>query len=463
VFNKKNQVEAERKFGDRNSKLAHFGDASHVVIKTANGLGHSAWSRAIGKRLTLDTKKVFNLVKETITKENLRSIDRGDFTAIMQLVSKARTAGIVPKSHSTVRGLLPDDWDSWEQLADQLYLDLNEDLLYVARKCLTECIRQSYQGTIDFDDQIYMSALFGGVFDRYAVLLLDESQDLSPINHLQIKRAAAGRLIVVGDPRQAIYAFRGADSSSMDSLRQLRPDWIDLPLSTTFRCPKILVERQQSHAQGFQAHESNPEGMFLDLSSKEWRLPPGQVAILCRNNAPLFAAALRIIKSGSGCTILGSEIGKGLINVSKKIVPQDSTSLADARVLVLEHFEREIQKAIANQKDSKAEILEDRKDCLLAVLDNIKGSTMGDARRALESMFSKDNLRIVLSTGHKAKGLEWPTVVHLDPWRIPSKWAKEALAAGNSVAYNQDMNLRYVIETRAQETLILANLENFQP
>jgi len=87
---------------------------------------------------------------------------------------------------------------------------------------------------------------------------------------------------------------------------------------------------------------------------------------------------------------------------------------------------------------------------------------MGEARRTLETMFSKDNLRITLSTGHKAKGLEWPTVIHLDPWRVPSKFAKSAKANGNPIPMEQDLNLRYVIETRAQEKLILASLEDFQ-
>ena len=52
-------------------------------------------------------------------------------------------------------------------------------------------------------------------------------------------------------------------------------------------------------------------------------------------------------------------------------------------------------------------------------------------------------------------------MLHLDPWRIPSKWARLAADDNNSVPLEQEYNLQYVIETRAKNTLILANLEQF--
>ena len=457
VFNKKNQLEAEKKFKSLNSPLASFGSASHVDIVTANALGHRAWSKAIGKRLILDTKKLYNIVKKNITDNHLES-SRDDFIFVMQLVSKARHAGIGPRG----RCILEDTFENWQSVADSLYGELNENHIYLARKSLAECIKQSYGGLVDFDDQVYMSSLFGGVFPRYENTYVDEAQDLSALNHRQIKFTAAGRLVCVGDPRQAIYAFRGADSSSMDNLRKLRDDWIDLPLSTTFRCPKTIVSRQQSHAPGFRAHDTNAEGKVLDLQGQPWQVPPGRVAILCRNNAPLFSCALRIIRRGLGCTILGGEIGKGLVTLSKKIVPEDSTESSQARLMITAWRDKEIALALVNNQESRSEIISDKAECLLAVIEEGKCQTMGEARRTLETMFSKDNLRITLSTGHKAKGLEWPTVIHLDPWRVPSKFAKSAKANGNPIPMEQDLNLRYVIETRAQEKLILASLEDFQ-
>jgi len=452
AFNKKIKEELEAAFPD------------HFTVKTMNGLGAGAWNKAIGKRCQVDTDKLGKILKAFI-KSNSVELDRDDFSTVLQLVKRARTMGLVPEgARATV--IVKDNPDGWEAVADSLFLDASETQIWVARSVLRECIKQSYTGLVDFDDQIYMSALFGGVFDKYPLVMVDEAQDLSPLNHIQVRKSAAGRLIVVGDPRQAIYAFRGADSSSMDSLRGLRENWIDLPLSTTFRCPKAVVARQQTHAPGYNAHATAPDGEVVNFSS-DWQaasLSPGgeQVAILCRNNAPLFAAALRLIKQHIGCTLMGSEIGKALITLSKKVLPDDDASVELCIGLLREWGESEISKARANGKDERVALIQDKWDCFEAVIENSDAKTAGDIRRTLSTMFQAGSIRFTLATGHKAKGLEWHTVVHLDPWRVPSKYAKTQAAAGHMIALQQDMNLQYVIETRTKFRLVLANLEEMQ-
>jgi len=51
------------------------------------------------------------------------------------------------------------------------------------------------------------------------------------------------------------------------------------------------------------------------------------------------------------------------------------------------------------------------------------------------------------------QGLEFETVYHLDPWRVPSKYASD----GESL--EQELNVRYVIETRSKENLYLVDFE----
>ena len=65
------------------------------------------------------------------------------------------------------------------------------------------------------------------------------------------------------------------------------------------------------------------------------------------------------------------------------------------------------------------------------------GDTLSAAIAYAEDLFSQEGT-ITLLTGHKAKGLEWPVVYHLDPFLLRDN--------------EQDLNLRYVITTRAQET-----------
>ena len=252
----------------------------------------------------------------------------------------------------------------------------------------------------------------------------------------------------------------------MNAIRAMRKEWIDLELNTTFRCPQAVVRRQQDHAPGFTAAPEAPQGEVWD-----WRKPDEsgtvgwssgsplfhtqqQVAILCRNNAPLLRLAFKLIRQRVGVQMLGRDIGKGLVALSKQILPHDG---ADPQVCTHTINKwRDVQLANAGDDPTKADGVNDRADCLIAVLESGAISS-GDLRAKLEDLFSRQAAKVTLSSIHKAKGLEWDLVVHLDPWRIPSKQAK---AAGGD-ALQQEYNLRYVAETRTRNTLVLANLDDF--
>ena len=60
------------------------------------------------------------------------------------------------------------------------------------------------------------------VRERYRVVLVDEFQDTDPVQWEVLRRAFAGTttLVLIGDPKQAIYAFRGAEVLSyLDAVR----------------------------------------------------------------------------------------------------------------------------------------------------------------------------------------------------------------------------------------------------
>jgi superfamily I DNA/RNA helicase len=72
---------------------------------------------------------------------------------------------------------------------------------------------------------------------------------------------------------------------------------------------------------------------------------------------------------------------------------------------------------------------------------------MAQAVAYAEHLFAQRGT-IKMMTGHKAKGGEWPIVFHLDPWLI---------------GYDeQELNLRYVISTRAKEALYEIDSQNIR-
>lgn len=436
---------------------------SYFEVKTFNGLGHSAWGRALGKRCELEERKLSKLLS-TLCKEEELSLEQDEFIEILNLVKRARHAGLVPSSF-TQRGLLADITPNWDDLSE---LTLEEHHLALARELLVRSIKKSFEGLIDYDDQVYMSSLFGGQFPRFSRVFVDEAQDLSPLNHRQIAKVAGlnGRLFVVGDPKQAIYGFRGADHTSMDSLRGLRKDWTDLLLSLTFRCPRAIVDRQQNHAPGYTAAPANADGEVLpwayDLDDQSWtwsdvREVAGEdhIAILCRNTAPVIKMAFKLIRQGIGCHVLGRDIGKGLTALVKKEFAsiQGAANLITA---ITSWKERQRALAEANEKDEKVAKICDQAESLIAVCEVQEPQSGLELARQLDDLFSRSG-GVALATIHRAKGLEWPVVVHLDPWRVPSKYAQK-----DEAQMQQELNLKYVAETRAQRALILANLQDFQ-
>ncbi len=134
---------------------------------------------------------------------------------------------------------------------------------WVARRVLESAELRRAEGRLEFHDLLVLSrdllrrdaAVRAALQERYQRLLLDEFQDTDPI---QIELAAriaggagaeqvdwrdvdvpAGRLFVVGDPKQSIYRFRRADIATYLSAQQTFGETV--ALTTNFRTvPPVL-------------------------------------------------------------------------------------------------------------------------------------------------------------------------------------------------------------------------------
>jgi hypothetical protein len=319
------------------------------------------------------------------------------------------------------------------------------------------------------------------VFPRFARVFGDEAQDFSPLNHIMLRKSAAGRLLLAGDRKQAIYGFRGADHSSMDNIKSIRPEWTELPLATTFRCPQVIVDRQQQHAPGFTAWHTNAIGQFINWAIKpgagtpahEWtwatvqstvestQLSNPSIVVMCRNNAPLLKFAFMLIRQGIGPVMLGRDIGKGLLALVKKLLPLPATPIDQCITAIAEWQSNETVKANGQGNTSKLAAINDRAESLLAVAESSGANTAQELAAAITLLFDRTSGHVTLTSGHRAKGFEWDVGIHLDPWRLPSKQSRRAAASGDYRALEQEHNLQYVMETRVRHTLINASLQDF--
>ena len=107
------------------------------------------------------------------------------------------------------------------------------------------------RGVIDFDDLLVHTiealrtdtAWALGVHWRYRHLFVDEAQDLNPLQHAMLEALRAGRLdlCLVGDPRQAIYGWNGADPTTLAEVEVRYPGVTVVALTSNYRCSPQVV------------------------------------------------------------------------------------------------------------------------------------------------------------------------------------------------------------------------------
>ena len=107
--------------------------------------------------------------------------------------------------------------------------------------------------------------------------------------------ATNGNLIAVGDDAQAIYGFRGADSTSLDTIIDTF-NAEQLPLDTTYRCPKSIVEIAQQYVPEINCPPTAPEGTVTVHDKFDLDQFENEDLVICRNTAPLITSAYRMIR-----------------------------------------------------------------------------------------------------------------------------------------------------------------------
>lgn len=412
AFNRRAADDMEKKFG-----------GSTTTIRTFNGLGHRVWMKTCSK-VSLNPKKSQELFKEHANA--LSKAQKNEayevYWEVINGIALAKALGYVPDgkfSHAKRLISHKEFQDRLEDKPSSLTLELIDTLL-------TLSIKTAYNGYIDYNDQVYMPALFGGTFPRFPLTLIDEGQDQNPVNHAMLEKLVKGRLGVVGDRFQSIYQFRGAVSSGMEVLRQ-RWACEERPLTVSFRCPKAIVENARWRVPTFKfIREGGHVEVCTHLNARD--IPEG-AAILCRNNAPLFRTALGLLMAGRSVTVSGSEVGPKLVSLLKRICDED-----DSQAVMLSKIEDWKDEKLTNSQST--DTVRDMADCLKIFASF--GKTLAQAVAYVEHMFKQQGA-IKLMTGHKAKGAEFNQVFHLDPWLIKDEGGE------------QELNLRYVIQTRSAD------------
>jgi superfamily I DNA/RNA helicase len=154
--------------------------------------------------------------------------------------------------------------------------------------------------------------------------------------------------------------------------------------------------------------------------------------------------------------IRGKEIGEGILSLISKTGAKTLRGLSVLLDVEKNKLLKKLQKRGVKHPSlhPKMEVLSQKIEviqCLMIEVDTVK-----DLKKLIENIFSDEVKGILLSTIHKAKGLENDRIFFLCPELIPSRFATQPWQL------EQEQNLKYVAITRAKAELIYVQGSQFK-
>lgn len=424
-----------------NKAIAEELKARGVNARTFHSLTYAPVTKARNAR-TIDANKLRLICDAKLSGED--AFLYGGF--ITRMVGLGRQAGI--------SCLIADTDQAWLDLVIHHDLELDNENAELGRAlelCSQLLSWSNADSRVDFDDLLYLAVKDGLSLAKFDYVFVDEAQDTNAIQRAILRKIIkpTSRIIAVGDPAQAIYGFRGADSDSLN-LIAAEFECEKLPLTVSYRCPTSVVEYARQWVSHIEAAPNAVAGEVLNMGI-EWGTDTfvADDLIVCRTTKPLISLAYKFLRARIPAKIMGREIGQGLKTLIGKM---KAVNVDDLLIKLGVWKDRESEKAIAKKQDNRAEAIQDKVfaiSCLVEGMDEDE-RTIKTLLSIIDSLFADTtNGSITLATIHKAKGLEANRVFWLNSSQCPARWAK----AGWQI--QQENNLCYVAVTRAKNMLVL--------
>lgn len=364
---------------------------------------------------------------------------------------------------------------------------------------------KSRANVLDFEDILLV--LIAVIADRpdiadqirrtYRWFTVDEYQDITPVqNHLL--RAWLGErqdICVVGDPKQTIYSFAGAQVASLDEFAARWPQATKVRLDRCYRCSPQIVATANSLGRSsmlpgdsglgnLQLRSQQPKGPRADILAcsddlAEARTVVGrirslidsgvatrEIAVLMRTNAASAPLEVALADAHIPYSLQGGERFFSRPEVREAVVRMRGAAASTAAVggdlvgavrAVLRAMSWEVDRpvggGIAAQErwESLAAIGELAVELAGAGATGI-GDVVAELERRAELSLAPSAAGVTLATLHSAKGLEWDHVfiVGVAEGLLPISYANTPARVA------EEQRLLYVGITRARRGLVLS-------
>lgn len=439
AFNKEIVKELEKKLAG----------VKNVQVKTLHSLGLLMIRRNLGTNIEIDEYKY-----RTFIKKNIKQLSSADFDKMTTKLIQQYTDNVIQLCDLGRYNLAQCE-------KDLLQVSARHDIPIIDDECnaVLNVMKWGRENTtsIDFTDMVWLpyELTLNPIGLQYDYIFIDECQDLNAAQRELFLRCfrRGTRFIAVGDKKQAIYSFAGADAESFAKLQNL-PNTTTLPLPISYRCPKKVVNLANQFVDTMECREGAPDGEIVhNVSIKD--IHDGDM-VLCRTKMPLIKLYMRYLRMGVKSYVRGQDIGLNLLRMvdkTEQIVLNVSLQKDGVFARLYDDlFEERNRLMIKRGMDLEDATLSNQ---IMNKYDSIKAleilaeslTSARDLHDRIENVFAESADGVCLSTIHKAKGLEANNVYILCKTLMPSRlatqdWEKE-----------QEQNLMYVAYTRAKYKL----------
>jgi len=418
VYNRKNKIEAEKKFiyGNVEVQTIHSLAFKHIGKKYKNKLGGNIHIFDIIKNIPdLEKKYKQDKTNPEIFIEASKVIDCLEYYFNKAILDIEESVGIF--SDQTIK---------WANQYFNLMCDPNN-----------EKVKMTHNGYLKLF-QLEMPEL------NYDYILVDEAQDSNEIM-LSIISQSSAKKVFVGDNYQSIYGFRY--NVNVFDLKDRSAT--ELFLTKSFRFgPNIAYYANilnQFYRENFIPIEGNEKINDYVFDAPERLLTERQYTVLTRTNAHLFDLAARYSLLGKKIFIVGEqEVFQELID-AMHLYKGELYKIKNPIILEYKNFEKMKQiSQSTNDPELKflVKVVEQYEENIPTIISRIKNQTT----KEIYADF-------ILSTAHKSKGLEWHNVILATDF--PNLINKKGEIKSLDEIDEEEINLLYVAITRAMERLYL--------
>ncbi|HXL95704.1 MAG TPA: UvrD-helicase domain-containing protein [Streptosporangiaceae bacterium] len=262
-------------------------------------------------------------------------------------------------------------------------------------------------------------------------IMFDEAQDANPVTAAIVQNQRDTQLIAVGDSCQAIYGWRGA----IDALATWPADQ-RFQLSRSFRFgPAVATEANKwLETLGAQLRLSGTPQITSTVGAVA-----DPHAILCRTNAEAFLQARTAVDAGRRAALAGG--GREIGMLAQAALELQATGHTSNPELAAFRTWRAVQNYVRTDAAGAD---------LAASVRLIDSHGPAEVIRTIGQLSSETRADVVVSTAHRAKGLEWGSVLVAPDFREPRRKAGQETPAAIP---RSDAMLAYVAVTRARHEL----------